>query len=424
MQRSTSSESTGTTPSRPQTALALALFVFFEGLLLYQYGWRQQNLLHVDLPSFYFAAHMTFRHDQSPYDFASMGAQAPLIQQPIFPFLYPPPSLVAFAPLALVSYRAAKWVSVVGNHLLAPLLAYLLVFKLNRFSNPVLAIFISAFLLMSFPVTQTIVHDQVNIAVTVLICLCWLGVRRGDAWWPGVPLAFAILLKQSPAILIILLVMERRWRAFFATIMTLAAAVLVSIATVPGEAWAEWVGTIQPSLAYGRMPMHLFSPACPYNQSLNGLVSRLFLEPQCVPTELRVPPVGRVVTYLLAAVMIGLSLLRIWAQRGRGPIECRIGRGFALLLPVMYLVSPLSWEHHLVFLLPSLVVALHAVTEHGRSFLPMGLMLAFCILGIALPLPIDHPFLSHGPWVHLISLRTYVVMVLWGMLFTLPLERR
>ena len=121
---------------RRQAALAFLLLLFFEGLLLYQYGWRRENLLHVDLPSFYFATHMALRHGQSPYDFPAMAAQAPVIGQPVFPCLHPPPTLVALAPLALVSYRAAKWATVAMNHLLAPLLAWLLAFRVVRFPNP------------------------------------------------------------------------------------------------------------------------------------------------------------------------------------------------------------------------------------------------------------------------------------------------
>ena len=103
---------------RRQAALALLLLLFFEGLLLYQYGWRRENLLHVDLPSFYFATNMALRHGQSPYGFPAMAAQAPVIGQPVFPFLHPPPTLISLAPLALVSYRAAKWAMVAMNHLL------------------------------------------------------------------------------------------------------------------------------------------------------------------------------------------------------------------------------------------------------------------------------------------------------------------
>jgi alpha-1,2-mannosyltransferase len=365
---------------------------------------------------------MAFRHGQSPYDFPAMASQAPVIQQPIFPFLYPPPSLVPLSPLALVSYRAAKWAVVAANHLLVPLLAYLLVFRLSRFPNPAFALFICAFLLLSFPVTQTIVHDQVNIAVTVLICLCWLGVRRHDAWWPGIPLALAVLLKQSPVILIALLALERRWRALFATLTAVVVALVISVVTVSGEAWTEWLEVIRPSLVYGKTPVFLFSPACPYNQSLNGMVSRLFLAPNCTPTELIVPAAGRTMAYALALGIVGLSFAGIRALR-RCPSEIRINRGFALLLPAMFLVSPLSWEHHLVFVLPSVVIALNIVVNRSRSFITLSCLLAVCILGIALPLPIDHPFLRHDPWIHLISFRTYTVVLLWVVLLLLSLER-
>jgi hypothetical protein len=400
--------------SRRRTVLAVVLLLFFEGLLLYRYGWRQENLLHVDLPSFYFATHMAFRHDQSPYDFPAMAEQAPLIDQPIFPFLGPPTGLAPMLPLALVSYRAAKWGMVIGNHLLTLLLAVLLAFRIPRFPNPVLGLFVGAFVLLSFPITQTIVHDQVNIAVTVLICCAWLGLRRGRSWWPGVPLGLAMLLKQSPVVFLALLAVERRWRALGAAIAVLGAALAVSLAAMPARAWTDWLDVVRPSLGYGRMPVFLFSPACPYNQGFNGMVSRLFLAPHCGPTEEVVPLAGRALIYGLALAVVGLSLAAAWRMR-RSPPETRVDRGFALMLPAMFLVSPLAWEHHLVFVLPSLVVAFGLLLR-GRFSVPSACLLGACAFAICLPLPIDHPTLQHGPWVHLVSLRTDAVLALWAFL--------
>ena len=411
------SEAPGLSPRR-QAAVGLVLLLFFEGLLLYQYGWRHQNLLHADLPPLYFATHMAFRHHQSPYDFPAMAEQAPIIEQPVFPFLYPPPSLVPLLPLAMVSYRAAKWGMVLANHLLVPLLAYLLGFRVTRFANPVLGFFAAAAVLLSFPITQTIVHDQINVAVIVLICWSWLGLRRERAGWPGVPLALAVLLKQSPVILLALLVVERRWRALGTAVATLGAALIVSVVAVPGRAWSDWFEVVRPSLFYGRMPVFLFSPACPYNQSLNGAVSRLFLDPSCTPTDSVVPIAGRVLAYGLALAIVGLSLAATW-WTSRLPSAIRIDRGFALLLPAMFLVSPLAWEHHLVFVLPSLVVACTLVLNRRRPSAVWACLLAVCALVIALPLPIDHPALRYGLWVHLISLRTYAVLGLWAILLVL-----
>ena len=228
----------------------------------------------------------------------------------------------------------------------------------------------------------------------------------------GVPLALAVLLKQSPVVFLALLAVERRWRALGAAIAVLGAALAVSLAAMPARAWTDWLDVVRPSLGYGRMPVFLFSPSCQYNQGFNGLVSRLFLAPHCGPTEAVVPFAGRAVIYGLSLAVVGLSLVAVRRMRS-SPAETRIDRGFALMLPAMFLVSPLAWEHHLVFVLPSLVVGFGLLLRGRRFSVPSACLLGACTLAIALPLPIDNPALQQEPWFHLVSLRTYAVFALW-----------
>lgn len=398
--------------SRRRKKIALVLFLFFEGYLLFHYGYRQQRLLHADLPSFYFSAQMAFVEGRSPYDFATMAQQGTIIKQPIFPYLYPPSSLVPLFPFSLVSYDTAKWLMVIGNHLLLVLLAYLLAFRIGRFSDSTLGFFVCALLLISFPSTQTLVHSQVNFMVIVLICLAWLGLRSRDGWWPGISIALAVLLKQSPVILLALLVLERRWKALSASLLVLFGSATVSRFLAPPGTWKEWFEVIRPSLAYGKVPEFLFSPACPYNQSFNGLVSRFFLAPNCTPTDLSVPLAGQASTYLLAVGMIGISMVATYRLR-RQTEASRINFGFALLMPTMFLVSPLAWEHHLIFVFPSLFWLCSLVVDQKQIPSLLWIPLGISLLVISLPLPIDHPFLRQGGWIQLISLRTYGVLVLW-----------
>src|SRR5262245_37379237 len=96
--------------------LFVILFLLFLQLII-QYRLRLAPQKNVDLASFYWAANITFHNHQSPYergDSASLQVRRKIHQferewnVKLPPFLYPPPSLLIFYPLSLVSYRAAQ----------------------------------------------------------------------------------------------------------------------------------------------------------------------------------------------------------------------------------------------------------------------------------------------------------------------------
>jgi len=114
----------------------------------------------------------------------------------------------------------------------------------------------------------------------LLLCLVWLALRRGREVAAGVLLAVAILIKPTPAILLLYLAARRSWRALAAGGAALALGVAASLVVLPPQLWRTWLLEVRPSLGYGLQPVHLFSPACPSNQSLNAMVSRFFLAPR------------------------------------------------------------------------------------------------------------------------------------------------
>jgi hypothetical protein len=187
---------------------------------------------------------------------------------------------------------------------------------------------------------------------------------------------------------------------------------------LPSGLWKTWLLEVRPSLGYGRQPLHLFSPACPSNQSLNALVSRFFLEPACAPIDAPLPIAGRVLAYALAIAVLVLSLYAVRrAHLGAAlPSIEAADLGFCLFLATMFLVGSLSWEHHLVFAMPGLVHLLLSALRQPRGAGEL-LGLAACLPGILVALPLNHPSLHHGWAQALVSIRTYAVILLWSMLW-------
>jgi hypothetical protein len=207
----------------------------------------------------------------------------------------------------------------------------------------------------------------------------------------------------------------------------LALAVAASMVLLPPELWRTWLLEVRPSLGYGLQPVHLFSPACPSNQSLNAMVSRLFLAPTCEPIASALPLAGRWLAYCSSLVVVGSSLMAVLkAHAALSHVPCgadaSCGRpadvtdaGFSLFLAAMFLTGSLSWEHHLVFALPGLALVTLAAVRRPRARLELT-GLAFATLGILVTLPLAHPALRQGWAIGLISIRTLAVVVLWLLL--------
>ncbi len=90
-----------------------------------RYGWDYRDKSFVDLPSFYTASISVFSHGESPYDLAQLQSIMP-DEEEIFPYLYPPPSLLFFYPLSIMNYETARVVVLCINHLLILVLLWII----------------------------------------------------------------------------------------------------------------------------------------------------------------------------------------------------------------------------------------------------------------------------------------------------------
>ena len=175
-------------------------------------------------------------------------------------------------------------------------------------------------------------------------------------------LALAILLKTYPIILIPLLLLTRRWRESLYTVGWLGLAVIVSLFILPNAVWHDWLVNVFPTGGYMNTPAGMYPPAAIWNQNLNGFFARAFTEnswsnPVSVNTDL-----ARLLTYAAAGLAAVITGLTVWYSRS---YKDNLDRTMLVALPAMYLIAPFSWEHHLVYLLPSILILLNSRPVFG-----------------------------------------------------------
>jgi alpha-1,2-mannosyltransferase len=413
--------------SRAVRNLLILVFVFLYLPFFYQYLYRDQP--YIDLPSFYWGANVVFNNHGSPYRPGVFDDAQRIMNQKIFPYLYPPPSLLLFYPFSLMSYNTAKILMVIINHISIILLIYLLIFKilkksivevdynvhLNGFLLPALILYIVKF----SPITHTLDLGQINIIAMDLLCLTWYLLKKDELPVVASTALFgAILLKTYPVLLIPLLLIKRKfkiilWISFFVIIFSIA-----SYAILPRSTWTDWTSIVLSRGGYAETPIGLFSPSSPHNQSINGFTSRLFLirESAILPN----PLAAKVAPYLLSICVVTVQLLlawMLWIYHKDKFIDFE----FALFLLTMYLVAPFSWDHHLVFIIPAALLAILSLLSSRHSLLKL-FSVGLCIFLVAWPIPVYSSLLQHGLLQLGASTKLYAVFGLWTF-FVITLTR-
>jgi len=412
--------------------------IFFLALALlylpfaYNYGAKMHAFPFVDLPSFYYGAQTVFRHHQSPYSPGALNWGAQALHQRVFPFLYPPPTLLLFSPLAFLPYKAAKLLVLAANHLCILGLLFLLLhlLGLDGFLRPrtdgdraraggvvreaLTAVFLTVYLFLFWPVVVTLMTGQINFYVIVLLCLMWYALKKdASPVLAAIPFALAVALKTYPILFLPVLMIKGKWRMVGWTLGFLALLAVGSYAVLPHAVWHDWLSFVLPYGGYTKTPPGLFAPSAVENQSVNAFVSRLLMDPQ---TAIMLSPVAAKVTaYLLCAVLFAAQIALSW-RLNRARKGARADRfldlEFALFLLTMYLVAPLSWEHHLVFVLPACFLALARILSFQEKRWTVLWAAAPAFL-IAWQIPMENAGLERHFFHLLLSLKFFAVAALW-----------
>ncbi|MDK8795425.1 glycosyltransferase 87 family protein [Corynebacterium sp. MSK044] len=266
------------------------------------------------------------------------------------PFTYPPFSGLLFAFLSVLDDITVTvlWhtMSILGTLLVL----WLCFVRLGVKMTPVFAVILPAlaafFLLGTEPMHATLFWGQVNILLMVLVCLDFL---TGKYRLPGIGVGLAAGIKLTPAFFGLLFLVQRRWVAALGSIVTFLVTVVVGWLAVP-DAKAFWTDAMFSSDRVG-------DHSNPGAQSIKSVLVRDFgIE-------------SGAVWLVLALVTVALVAWAAWlaVQRDNLPLAVGfVGLGACL-------VSPFSWYHHWVWIVPLGVAILVGVNRAAARVMPAQL---------------------------------------------------
>jgi len=268
-------------------------------------------------------------------------------------FTYPPFAALGFLPFAHLPLPVARllWdatsfaalvVAVRATHVLAG----------RRATPSEIAATVAGGLLLE-PVWHTFFLGQVNLLLLAAVLLDVQRLAAGRTAGIGIGLAAAV--KLTPAIFIVLLVLARRRRSAALAAGTALAATIAGALADPRGSWQYWTHYVADVGRVGRITYAS-------NQSLDALAHRAG-----APAEWAVAGAVVAIAGLLAAAAL--------ARRGDW-LAAAAGTGVTGLL-----LSPISWSHHWVWVIPSLAV----LVRDGRRTVATGAVAVFVLAPVWWP---------------------------------------
>ena len=255
----------------------------------------------------------------------------------LLPFTYPPIAALLAVPLALVPFEVAAWtwtiVQLAANLAIA-WVAWIHVRHRVGAWAPVLVAAVAGAFLWTQPVGDGIRFAQVNAFLVLAILLDLkrprLPVLRSIP--PGVFVGLAMAIKLTPGVFVIHYLVCKRWREAATAIVTASLVSIGAWMVLPSASFAFWGGALSD-------PTRLGPNDGSANQAFRALLLRRGLEAGSTELLLAWAP------YLLVIGGVCFWLARRAYRQGDWLMEA------AVVGLAGFLLSPVSWVHHLHWLM-------------------------------------------------------------------------
>lgn len=279
-------------------------------------------------------------------------------------FTYPPFAAVLFAVGSLAPITALRWLLTVISVLAVPLTTWLVLGAMGKQGRIRLAgaLATGAVGLWSEPVWHSLYFGQIEPLIMLIVVFDL--TRPGRPRWQGAGIAIGAAMKLIPLIFIPYLLLVGKVRHAAMAAGAFALTVLIGFVFLPGPSQYWWL------TGYFLQPGKTGAVNALVNQSLLGVFARAAGsaatgQPTWLPVTIAVGLIG---------IVAGAAL-------------CRAGQpvpGWTLVGLTGVLVSPISWDHHWVWIVPFLAMLTGLAMSARRArrwWLATAVILLFGIFG-------------------------------------------
>ena len=286
---------------------------------------------------------------------------------------YPPAATLFFYPLTLLPINTSEFIFT-GLSIISLFITIWLLCKLTTRKLTFHFSLLTFYLFLRFsPTRLTLTLGQINLIVLLLIILSFYWYTKKRQIPAGVSLALAFIFKFTPAILLLFFLLRKQFKLISAFLITVLMINLLAVLVFGWPITQFYYFKVLPSLLnqtgfYTMQRTYM-------NQSFTALLGRL----------------GFFDTYH-TLIKLAFTLPLLWfLSRRRHDFTT-----YALFLSFMTIFLPtFSWQHHYVFLIPSLfLLGIRSLALGIVSYLLLNFTISAAFPGYPNPLVHSHLFLS------------------------------
>ncbi len=274
-------------------------------------------------------------------------------------FTYTPFAALVFSGTSLLRFQILKWAMTVLSLAAVPLVSWLTFGALGwrGARRGAASLAIAAFGLWTEPVQRALHLGQIELVLMLLIV--WDLCQPDKRLWKGMGVGVAAGIKLVPLIFIPYLLLAGKVRQAAVATLTFAITVGVGFLALPKVSSGYWL------TGYFLRPGNTGSVGALVNQSMLGFLTRT------VGTLGAAQPVWLVLAAVIG--LVGVTGAALLNRSGR-PVQ-----GWVLCALTGVLVSPISWDHHWVWIVPILAVLVDAALR-SRGGVRWSLLTAAVLL--------------------------------------------
>lgn len=251
-------------------------------------------------------------------------------------FTYTPFAAVAFSGFSFLNWAVLRWLMTLASIAAVPAAAWLTLKAMGRrgISRDAMALAVGAIALWTEPVTKALLLGQIE--PLLLLLVVWDLTRDDAKATKGLGIGLAAGIKLIPLLFIPYLLVAGKFRQALVAAGTFAATMLIGFAVLPGPSQEYWL------TGYFIKPGRVGGVDALVNQSLLGMIARETGNGHSAQ-PIWLPIAG----FVALCGIVGAALL----SRIGKPVHSWILVGMTSVL-----VSPISWDHHWVWVVPVLAM--------------------------------------------------------------------
>ncbi len=338
--------------------LWIIIVISFVFSLAYPAWWLSQFRA-MDLPSYYVAG-VLVREYANPYhpDLLVHKAQMIGLKYPIYPYIYFPMIAVIFISFSMLPYPIVQvlWFGITELFFIAGILILKKLVTAPGDCTPKTVsqknmqwIMILIIVTLNWAALANFLNGQINSVIFFLFVGFLFACSQRKDIIAGILLAVLGMIKPQPLIVFAYLLYRKRFRCAVTTAITFGVGTFLTAWIVGWSHFMFYITEIMPTFNMVKTsfpPILIFAPP---NFSLHGLIARLFQTTAYGPALINLPefvPMMCRMATLLVFLVSAISIVRYRKNHDdrEFAVDC------AWLLTASLLVSPLTWDHHLLLL--------------------------------------------------------------------------